>query len=120
VNTTLPSPFEPSPAYSATPATRSSRSDSRPMRGPALRQEAVDLGLAPPLKGVGLAAATAGDPGDGLERDVADPHRHARLGDAEAGGDLGQGQPGAAQQARLLPFGEVAPVSHGAHPPPAL
>jgi hypothetical protein len=57
-------------------------------------------------------AAAEGLAGEGLEGDVAHPERHAAPGDTEAGGDLGQGKPGAAQQACLL-LGELAPVAHG-------
>jgi hypothetical protein len=100
-NFTAPSRFAPSPAYSATPATRNSRSDRRPTRAPALLDQAVDLGL---------LAALEGERG---ELHVADPQRHAALGDAEGGGDLGQGQAGAAQPACLLLLAELAPVAHG-------
>jgi hypothetical protein len=82
--------------------------------GLALGDQAVDLGLLAALQGVGLAAAAAGAAGEGLEGDVADPERDAALGDAEAGGDLGQGQPGAAQVACPPPLVELAPVAHGA------
>jgi hypothetical protein len=81
--------------------------------GPTLREQPLDLGLPLPLQGVGGTAATPDRPSSGFERDIPDPHRHAALGDAEAGGDLGQGQPGAPQLACLLPFGELAPVAHG-------
>jgi hypothetical protein len=80
---------------------------------PALLDQPVDLSLAAALRGVGGTAAAPGRPRAGLERDVADPERDAAPGDAEAGGDLGQGQAGAAQLACLLAFGELAPVAHG-------
>ena len=110
-NFTAPSRFAPSPAYSATPATRNSRSDRRPTRAPALLDPAVDLGLLAALEGVGGATAAPGRAGGGFH--VADPQRHAALGHAEGRGDLGQGQAGAAQPACLLLFGELAPVAHG-------
>jgi hypothetical protein len=81
--------------------------------GPALLDQAIDLGLAPSLEDVGLSAAAPRHPGNRLELHVADPHRDAALGHAEAGGDLGQGQPGAPQLPCLLAFGELAPVAHG-------
>jgi len=81
--------------------------------GPALLDQAVDLGLLAALEGVGGAAAAPGRAGEWGELHVADPQRDAAPGDAEGGRDLGQGQAGAAQPARLLLFGELAPVAHG-------
>jgi hypothetical protein len=112
-NYTAPSRLAPSPGVQRHPGHQ-----EVPFRQPAdpgapLGEELVDLGLLAALQGVGSASTTAGPAGEGLERHVADPQGDAALGDAEAPGDLGQGQPGAAQLACLLPFGELAPVAHG-------
>src|SRR5215217_3908409 len=55
-----------------------------PDAGPTLGQQPVDLGLPPPLEGVGFSAAATRRAGDRRELDVADPQRDAALGDAEA------------------------------------
>jgi len=112
-NFTAPSRFAPSPRVQ-----RNTRDQELPLRqaadpGPALLDQAVDLGLLAALEGVWGAAAATGRAGEGGELHVADPQRHAALGDAEGGGDLGQGQAGAAQPACLLLAGELAPVAHG-------
>ena len=82
-----------------------------PDPGSAFLHQPVDLGPLAALEGVGVAAAAPGRAGQRRELHLPDPQRDAALGDAEAGGDLGQGQAGAAQPACLL--GELAPVAHG-------
>ncbi len=52
--------------------------------GPDLGQQPVDLGLPPPLQGVGLATATPGAPGVGLEN--ATSRTHTAPGHIQAGG----------------------------------
>jgi hypothetical protein len=111
---TTPSPFAPSPAQRAAPATRNSRSDSLPI-WVAASTEFFDLGLLATLQDVGLAAAGA-YPGTRYELDVPNPQRDAALRHTESVSDVQQDHPVGAQHPRLLLLRDLASITHEGTP----
>ncbi len=80
--------------------------------GAAGRGQRGDLGLLGHGQGVGTLRGRAAVAGAGHERHVADPQRHARLGDPQFGGDLRQGPRLGPQRAGARLLGLLASVAH--------
>jgi hypothetical protein len=126
-NPTAPSRFVPSPAYSAAPATRNSRSVSRPMRSrPSARSRSISASFssacrcgrrfrAPWLRfsRTRLAQTSSLTGTSRTERD-------RPSADAELGADLGVGPAGGPQLTGAVSFGELASVPHRDKYPPGV
>src|SRR5215211_1987433 len=100
------------PAYSATPETRNSRSDNRPIRS---RPSATSRSISAcrcRCRALGARRRPRTGPKRG-SNGTSRTHSDTLLLDTQPRGDLGQRQPRPPRLARLLPLGELAPVAHG-------